>query len=68
MMRVEIVFEQRDETLFATMHRDNPLEAAPAERAAHDCFFDAFVKVCAARKLPVFIASSEPKPSLRVKP
>lgn len=68
MMRVEIVFEQRDETLFATMHRDNPLEAAPAERDAQSCVWDAFIKVCAARKIPVFIPPSQPKPLLRVKP
>ena len=44
MMRMEIVFEQRNTTLFATLWRDPPMEAAPMERAAHDRIWNALTR------------------------
>ena len=60
MMRMEIIFEQRGSTLFATMRRDDPRKAAPAERDAHDCVWNALVRFCSTNKIALHIHSPEP--------
>ena len=68
MMRMEIDFEQRGATLFATMRRDPPNKAAPAERAAHDVVWNALVKYCAVNKIGQSLPATEPKPKLSAEP
>ena len=68
MMRMEIVFEQRESTLFATMRRDDPRKAAPAERDAHDRIWNALVRFCETNKIGLYIPTSEPKPKLSAQP
>jgi hypothetical protein len=68
MMRMEIDFEQRGATLFATMRRDPPNKAAPAERDAHDRVWNALVKFCAVNKIGLCIPATEPKPKLSAEP
>ena len=68
MMRMEIVFEQRESTLFATMRRDDPRKAAPAERDAHDRIWNALVRFCGANKIALNIPAAEPKPKLSAQP
>ena len=60
MMRMEITFEQRGSTLFATMRRDDPRKAAPAERDAHDRVWNALVRFCGANKIALTIPATEP--------
>ena len=60
MMRMEITFEQRNTTLFATMHRDDPRKAAPAERDAHDRVWNALVRFCNSNKIGLSIPVIEP--------
>ena len=52
MMRMEIAFEQRNTTLFATLWRDPPKDAAPMERAAHDRIWNALTRFCETNKNP----------------
>ena len=68
MMRMEIIFEQRDSTLCATMHRDDPRKAAPAERDAHDRIWSALTKFCGTNKIALHIPAPEPKPKLSAQP
>lgn len=68
MMRMEIDFEQRGATLFATMRRDDPRTAAPAEREAHDRIWNALVRFCYANKICLHIPTTEPKPKLSAEP
>lgn len=72
MMRMEIIFEQRDSTLCATMHRDDPRKAAPAERDAHDRIWSALTKFCGTNKIALYIPAPitplEPKPLLSAQP
>ena len=71
-MRLEIDFEQRGSTLFATMLRDDPRKAAPAERDAHDRIWNALTKFCGTNKIalhiPAPITPLEPKPLLSAQP
>ncbi len=60
MMRMEITFEQRGSTLFATMHRDDPRKAAPTERDAHDRVWNALVRFCSTNKTGLSITVIEP--------
>lgn len=60
MMRMEIIFEQRGSTLFATMRRDDPRKAAPAERDAHDRVWNALVRFCNANKIGLSIPAIKP--------
>ena len=60
MMRMEIIFEQRGSTLFATMRRDDPHKAAPAERDAHDRIWNALVRFCGTNKIGLTIPTTEP--------
>ena len=68
MMRMQIDFEQRGTTLFATMRRDDPRAAAPAEREAHDRIWNALVRFCNTNKIGLYIPSTEPKPKLSAEP
>ena len=68
MMRMEITFEQRGSTLFATMRRDDPRKAAPAEHTAHDRVWNALVRYCNANKIGLSIRVIEPKPELSAQP
>ena len=68
MMRMEITFEQRNTTLFATMRRDDPRTATPAERAAHDRIWNALVRFCNDNKIGLAIPAAEPKPKLSAQP
>ena len=68
MMRMVIDFEQRGATLFATMRRDSPNKAAPAEREAHDRVWNALVKFCSVNKIGLHIPTTEPKPKLSAEP
>lgn len=60
MMRMEIIFEQRDSTLCATMYRDDPRKAAPAEHDAHDRVWNALVRFCNSNKIGLSIPAIEP--------
>ena len=68
MMRMEITFEQRNTTLFATMRRDDPRKAAPAERDAHDRIWNALARFCGTNKIALNIPAAEPKPKLSAQP
>ena len=68
MMRMEIAFEQRNTTLFATLWRDSPKDAAPMERAAHDRIWNALTRFCETNKIGLYIPTSEPKPELSAQP
>ena len=68
MMRMEITFEQRGSTLFATMRRDDPRKAAHAERSAHDRIWNALVRFCETNKIGLYIPTTEPKPKLSAQP
>ena len=68
MMRMEIEFEQRGSTLFATMRRDPPNKAASAEREAHDRVWNALVRFCSTNKIGLYIPATEPKPKLSAQP
>lgn len=65
MMRMEITFEQRNTTLFATLWRDPPKDAAPMERAAHDRIWNALVRFCESNKIGLHIPAppSSPNPN-----
>lgn len=72
MMRMEIDFEQRGATLFATLLRDSPKDAAPMEREAHDRVWSGLAKFCGAHKIalqvPAPLDPVEPKPLLSAQP
>ena len=68
MMRMEITFEQCRSTLFATMRRDDPRQAAPAEREVHDRIWNALVRFCGTNKIGLYIPTTEPKPLLSAQP
>ena len=72
MMRMEIAFEQRNTTLFATLRRDPPKDAAPLELEAHDSVWNMLVKFCDTGKIafhaPAPCAHPEPKPLLSAQP
>jgi hypothetical protein len=72
MMRMEITFEQRNTTLFATLWRDSPKDAAPMERAAHDRIWNALVRFCETNKIGLHIPAApiqpQPKPKLSAQP
>ena len=72
MMRMEIVFEQRESTLFATMRRDDPRKAAHAERSAHDRIWNALVRFCETNKIALHTTATpstpQPKPKLSAQP
>ena len=72
MMRLEIDFEQRDTTLFATLRRDHPKNAAPLELEAHNRIWNALTKFCGTNKIalhiPAPITPLEPKPLLSAQP
>ena len=72
MMRMEITFEQRDTTLFATLWRDPPKAAAPMERAAHDRIWNALVRFCETNKIAFHTTATPstliPKPELSAQP
>ena len=71
MMRMEIAFEQRNTTLFATLWRDPPKDAAPMERDAHDRIWNALTRFCEANKIALHItatpSSPQPKPKTRMR-
>ena len=58
MMRMEITFEQRSGALFASLRRDNPRAATPAERAAHDRVWNGLVRFCEAGKIGLSIPAA----------
>ena len=72
MMRIEIAFEQRNTTLFATLWRDPPMEAAPMERAAHDRIWNALTWFCETNKIALHTTATpstpQPKPKLSAQP
>ena len=72
MMRMEIAFEQRNTTLFATLWRDSPKDAAPMERAAHDRIWNALTRFCETNKIALHTTATpsnlQPKPELSAQP
>ena len=68
MMRMEIDFEQRGTTLFATMRRDDPRKAAPAERDSHDRIWNTLVRFWGTNKIALHVPAAEPKPKLSAQP
>lgn len=61
MMRMEIVFEERDGALFATLRRDPPTAAAPVEREAHNQVWNALTRFCEANKIALSIPAPKPR-------
>ena len=72
MMRMAITFEQRNTTLFATLWRDPPKDAAPMERAAHDRIWNALTRFCETNKIALHTTATpntpQPKPKLSAQP
>ena len=73
MMRLEIDFEQRGATLFATLRRNHPKKnAAPLELEAHNRIWNALTKFCGTNKIALHILPPitplEPKPLLSAQP
>ena len=72
MMRMEIDFEQRGSTLFATLRRDHPKNAAPLELEAHNRIWNALTRFCETNKIALHTTATpstpQPKPKLSAQP
>ena len=72
MMRIEIAFEQRNTTLFATLWRDPPKDAAPMECDAHDRIWNDLTRFCETNKIALYTTATsctpQPKPKLSAQP
>ena len=60
MMRMEISFEQRGDTIIATLKRDSPTKATTAEQEAHDRVYDSLFRFCSTNKICLLIPAAEP--------